>query len=324
MDKTIYRKGLRRQLNLNTQETLAMIATYRFKPKTIKHERRVPYGPGRLNYIKTYCLKELENVKKPLFLYIHGGGWISGVTKMRNPYIMNWAELGFFTASVSYSYAPQKIYPVQIQEIFTAIDFIFDNADKYKIDTDNIVIAGESAGSYFISFVAAYANNPSVLEKLGVKFKNVGKLKINALVSHSGCFNFPRLFDENTAQSAFPFLQMMSATFFGMTESEFRDYMKTETGKLSSPVITADFPPSYLVCGAKDILRYETYDMSGDLTAVGVANGVYTAEGFVAKHAWTIATKFRDARVCLDATYDFILPYVSEYFEKKNGTWTLK
>ncbi|MBR3754687.1 MAG: alpha/beta hydrolase [Clostridia bacterium] len=324
MDKDVYRKGIARQLNLNTQETLAMIATYRPTPRGVEHESRVSYGEGRLNYIKTYCRKDFKAIRKPLFLYIHGGGWISGVTAMRNPYIMNWAELGFFTASVSYSYAPQKVFPTQLKEIFAAIDYIFDNAEKYNIDTDNIVIAGESAGGYFISYVACYGNDPETLKKLGIEFRHAGKLKIKALVSHSGCADLKRIFDSSKKQSEFPFIKMMTATFFGMTEAEFADYLKTEESRLAIPVITPSFPPSYLVWCVKDLLQYESFDMAADLEKAGVDHALYKGDKKIAKHAWSIVTRFKEGRDCLAATYDFVLPYLPGYFEKISGKWLFK
>ena len=136
------------------------------------------YGDKKLNYINTFCRDDLKDTKKPLFLYIHGGGWISGITEMRNPYITNWAELGFYCASISYSYAPQEVFPTQIKEIFTAIDYIVDHAEGLNIDTENVVIAGESAGGYYITFVSHCLSHPEVLEKLGIEFRNADKIKM--------------------------------------------------------------------------------------------------------------------------------------------------
>ena len=101
MDKKVYTRGILGQYWYNFTEALAMIATYRPVPKNITYSN-MTYGNKKLNFINTFCCDDLTDKKKPLFLYVHGGGWISGITNMRNPYITNWAELGFYCASVSY------------------------------------------------------------------------------------------------------------------------------------------------------------------------------------------------------------------------------
>ena len=314
MDKKIYYRGMVGQAWYNFTEALALVATYRPTPKNIISSR-FNYGKKKINYIKTFCRNDLTDTKKPLFLYIHGGGWISGITKMRDPYIVNWAEKGFFTASISYSYAPQEIFPTQIKEIFTAIDQICDRADELKIDTENIVIAGESAGGYYISYVISCINHPENLEKLGIEFRNRDKFKIKALVSHCGCFNPERLIDLSLPQSDFPDIKMMTSTFAGKSLDELRQYLKSNDGKIMIPKITANFPPSFLVWCAKDKLQYETFDLSKELTALGIEHKTYKGDGKISAHAWSIVTMFPEAKACLKETFDFILPYLPDYFD---------
>ncbi len=313
MDKRIYCRGMVGQAWYNFTETLALVATYRPTPKNIDTDKWI-YGEKHINYIKTQCRDNLKDKKKPLFLYIHGGGWISGITKMRDPYIANWAQKGFFTTSIAYSYAPQEIFPTQIKEIFTAIDLICDRADEYKIDLNNIVISGESAGGYYIAYVIACLNNPEILEKLGIKFRNIDKVKVKALVSHCGCFNPERLIDVTKPQSEFPDIKMMTSTFAGMSLPLLREHLKTEQGKIMIPEITAKFPPCFLVWCTKDKLQYETFDLDKELTELGVPHKLFKGDGRISAHAWSIVTMFPEAKKCLEETFDFILPYLPEYF----------
>ena len=131
MDRKMYLRGMAGQYWYNFTEGLAYALLYRPTPKELIYEKKVPYGKEKKQYINILHRKDLEREKKPLFIYIHGGGWISGITEMRNNYISSWAKEGFFTASISYTVAPQKQYPDPIQEIYDAIDFLFDNKEKY-------------------------------------------------------------------------------------------------------------------------------------------------------------------------------------------------
>lgn len=315
MDKKVYTRGLAGQYWYNFTEALAMVATYRPVPKNVTYSK-MTYGSKKLNFINTFCRDDLTDKKKPLFLYIHGGGWISGITNMRNPYIANWAELGFYCASISYSYAPQEVFPTQIKEIFTAIDYIIDHADGLGIDTENVVIAGESAGGYYISFVSHCLSHSEVLEKLGITFRNADRFKIKALVSHCGCFNLQRLVDEKKEQSKFPDIRMMTSTFIGKSLDETRKFLNSDEGKIAIPKIDNTSPPSFLIWATKDYLRYETFDLSEELKAHGVTHKTYKADGKIAAHAWSIATIFKESKECLKETIDFVLPYLPEYFAK--------
>ena len=134
MKKSVYYRGKVGQYWYNFTECLAYALLWRTTPDELIYTKHEQYGDGKLQYINTYCRKDALDKKKPLFIYIHGGGWISGITDMRNTYIKNWAKLGFYTSSISYSYAPEKIFPSQLHEIFSAIDFILDKAEENNVD----------------------------------------------------------------------------------------------------------------------------------------------------------------------------------------------
>lgn len=314
MNKKMYLRGLAGQIFYNSTEALALVLTYRPIPKTIEFVKNVRYGKEKNNYMFNYCLKEKKNEKKPLFIYIHGGGWISGLITMRNPYICNWVKKGFFASSVNYTYAPQAVFPTQIKELFTALDYIIDRADEYNIDPMNTVIAGESAGGYFITYITNCLNNPEILEKLGIEFMNIDKIKINAVVSHCGCYNIKSMVSPDKKQSKFPDIKMMAATFIGMPVKKILEYADTEKGKLISPAFTEKFPPTYFTWCALDYLRYEAFDLEEKFKKLGVPYRMFKGDGIISNHAWTIVTMFKKARICLEDTFDFVLPYLPEYF----------
>ena len=314
MNKKMYLRGLAGQIFYTSTETLALVLTYRPIPKTIELIKNVRYGEKKNNYMFNYCLKEKKNEKKPLFIYIHGGGWISGLMTMRNPYICNWVKKGFYASSVNYTYAPQDIFPTQIKELFTALDYIIDRADEYNIDPMNTVIAGESAGGYFITYIASCLNNPEILEKLGIEFRNIDKIKIKSVVSHCGCYDIKSMVSPDKKQSKFPDIKMMAATFMGMPVKEILKYADTEEGKRISPEFTEKFPPTYLTWCTLDYLRYEAFYLEEKLKKLGVPYRMFKGDGIIGNHAWTIVTMFKKARTCLEDTFDFVLPYLPDYF----------
>ena len=130
--------------------------------------------------------------------------------------------------------------------------------------------------------------------------------------------------DKKKPQSKFPDIKMMVSSFAGVPYKEIPQFLKSEKGRLFTPLPHKDFPPTFLIWGDKDYLRYEAFDFAEDLNKLGVTNQLYKADGIIGMHAWAIATIVQKGRDCLSATYAFTLPYLPNYFEKKNGEWTLK
>lgn len=307
MKKSVYYRGKTARYWYNFTESLAYGILYRPVPQELD-KGKMKYGSEKLQYINTFCRKDLKNRKKPLFIYIHGGGWISGLTDMRNTYIMNWAQKGFYTASISYSYAPDKIFPAQLHEVFAAIDCILDSAEENCIDTENIVIAGESAGGYYISFVAACAADKTLLDKLGITFRHRDSFRLKAMVSHCGCYNLRYLTDPEKPQSKFPDIRMMISSFVGRPYKETAQLLKTQEGSLYSPPVTEGFPPMFITWCTQDKLRFEAFDLMKKLDTLGVPYEQFRGDGIISQHAWTIVTIVKKGRECLEKTFDFVMP----------------
>lgn len=311
MDKKLYFRGIVGRYWYNFTELLAYALTFKPTPKDVIYTKKLHYGSEKQQYINTYENKSLTDAKKPMLIYIHGGGWISGITEMRNRYIYEWVKKGYYVASVNYTYAPDKVYPYQLTEIFSAIDFILDNAENSNIDTDNIVLAGESAGGYFITYVANCASDSSKIEKLNINFRHRDTFKVKAIVSHCGCYSIDRITDSSKKQSSFPDMQMMTSCFMGMTINEIRDAIGADEYKLISPVITKDFPPTFVTWGDKDLLRYEAFDFAEELKKNNVPYVLFKSDGIIGLHAWSIVTLFKKSRICLDETFKFVEQYIN-------------
>ena len=310
MKKNIYNRGVIGHGWYNFTEALVYALVARPTPGNLIYESKIKYGEDKLEYINTYCKIGLKDEKKPVLIYIHGGGWISGITEMRNRYMELWAQKGYFTASVSYSYAPEKVFPEPIQQCFAAVDFICDHADEWKLDLDNVIVAGESAGGYYISHVASAVADFTLYEKQGLTFRNRDKLKIKALVSLSGCYNFERLTDENKEQSRFPDMKTMARSFFGMEIPELREWLRTEDAALASPVVTKNFPPVYMAWATRDKLRFEAFDMAKDLRVHNIPYRLFKVDDISAQHAWTTVPIFKKSRECFEDAYKFCQKYI--------------
>ncbi|CAN0599507.1 unnamed protein product, partial [Ectocarpus sp. 12 AP-2014] len=101
--------------------------------------------------------------KVPLIVFIHGGGWIGNDKYADIGYMKNTvAEIiksGYALASIDYRFATQAIFPAQIQDCNRAVSFLYDNAEKYGLDTERFALMGFSAGGHLASLQGLSDNN---------------------------------------------------------------------------------------------------------------------------------------------------------------------
>ncbi len=94
----------------------------------------------------------------PLVFFAHGGGWISGFRNQPNN--VSWckflASKGFATVSIDYRFAVLNDIQAILNDYIDALDFIKKNAEKLKIDKNNILLMGLSAGGHLALLYASY------------------------------------------------------------------------------------------------------------------------------------------------------------------------
>jgi len=130
-------------------------------PANIQEFKNIEYKNvnGKSLQLDLYKPKNGEE-KPPLLVFIHGGGWRSGKRSDYLRYLIDYAEKGFITATVSYRLVKDSIYTACVEDINDAVLWFFNNDEKYGYDTNRIALIGGSAGAH-LSLMAAYGwENP--------------------------------------------------------------------------------------------------------------------------------------------------------------------
>lgn len=286
------------QKGSNLLETL-VYPFIRQKRENLFIEKNVRYGESMFNVCDYYYPQ--STAKKPVLIYIHGGGWISGTKLLRKPYCFAYAKKGFFVMNTAYDYAPQKKFPVQLQQIFTAIEKLLDNAEKYNLDTTKIIVGGESAGAYFSAFVAAATKNPTLFDKLNISFKYRDSFGIKSCILLNGAYDEQRL-----TKSHFPNMATFLMSYYGMTKKQL--FEGGEKTYYFSPMkfIDSSFPPSVIGEGKYDGLKAESVAMKQKLDEQGVRYASFMAVGLVGIHGFCLAVNTKEGKRCFDATLRFV------------------
>ncbi len=85
--------------------------------------------------------------------------------------------LGFGISCFVLRYSCQRAFPQDALECAAAIKYIRDNAEKFDIDPDKIIVAGFSAGGHLAGTVANLWNSEILTKPLGCKPEDI---KVNA------------------------------------------------------------------------------------------------------------------------------------------------
>ena len=107
-------------------------------------------GDSPSQYLDLY-VPRMENGKKPpLFVLIHGGGFIAGDARTRQAQFMYrfFRDQGYACASINYRLAQEAAFPAGLSDCKAAIRYLKAHADAYGFDAEKVAVWGESAGGY--------------------------------------------------------------------------------------------------------------------------------------------------------------------------------
>jgi acetyl esterase/lipase len=160
-----------KNLTLITSFFLFSFIAFAQTPSVI--QARLPKGTvihGNIAYNNDTLKKHLLDIylpmnakNSPLVIFIHGGGWIGNDKYADMGYMTNtinaMLENGFAIASIDYRFAQNAVFPAILQDCNKAVSFLYDNADKYRLDKNRIALMGFSAGGHLASLMGTSQNN---------------------------------------------------------------------------------------------------------------------------------------------------------------------
>jgi len=107
------------------------------------------------------------NGKLPVFMFIHGGGWVLGDYPTHKRMVRDLVVLtGFAGVFVNYTPTPDARYPQAINEIYAATKWVAEHGDEIEVDGKNLAVVGNSVGGNMTAVTALKAK-----EKGGPKIK---------------------------------------------------------------------------------------------------------------------------------------------------------
>lgn len=207
---------------------------------------------------------------KPVILNIHGGKWIYGDKTTDTFDMMHYIDKGWSVVNINYRFTNEAPLPLPILDCRRALNWIYENAEKYKFDTNNIVVSGNSSGGHY-ALMTGILNTEKDQEIFGTEFKN--NLKVKAIINWYGQYYFHKAKDWNGEK------------LFWETEEFLLELTgKTKNAQHILDVSTAinhlheDMPPIISIHGDIDpVVPYsQSVRLHKDLDSLGIVNKLVT------------------------------------------------
>lgn len=120
--------------------------------------------------------------RRPVLVWIHGGGWHGGNKEGSVFTILPWIEWGWNVVNVEYRLADVAKAPAAVADCLCALRWVAANAARYGFDTSRIVTGGDSAGGH-LALTTAMIPESAGLER---QCPGVPLPKVAAVVNYYG------------------------------------------------------------------------------------------------------------------------------------------
>lgn len=261
-------------------------------------EKDVPYAEADACRLDTYRVDN-GGEKYPVMLYIHGGGFVAGDKHYRRAHSRWVAEQGYFVVNINYGLCPEYKFPEPLRHLVYALNWIGDNAEKYNLDLDKLVVSGDSAGGYYGAMLACIATDKELQERLGVSTD----LRFSGAVLNCG------IYDVGAALKAPVPLDLGGKILYDFADIKKSEFDKFEYRDICAPIdrITRDFPKSFITYAEKDFFcGGQGERMMKNLADQGVYAEEYHSTKFTSNHCFSLNWKGKDPEKANAMTKDFL------------------
>jgi len=244
----------------------------------------------------TGAVTNQNELLRPAYIFIHGGGWVSGSKDDVVQELFDLSELsGFHLVSIGYRLATDTSapWPAIIEDVNAAIRWIKLNSELLGIDPDALILIGASAGAH-LAALAATAGDVTELQGLDNPGANTD---VRAAILLFGIYNLNSVFSIEAINLFFDLgcnieaPVIATSTIFSLIDDcsvSFNPFNPLENCNQSrldvtSPInhIDSGDPPMYIAHGTNDctVLWIQSQEFVDTLNILGVPNQFNITEG---------------------------------------------
>lgn len=236
---------------------------------------------------------------KEIFIFFHGGGWVSGnIDSYTNPCGNLANHTGRRVISVDYRLAPEYPFPNGLNDCYYASKEIFYNNNYFGADKADFILIGDSAGGNLAAAVSLMA-------------RDKGEFNISRQI-----LIYPATYNDHSETSPFESVHVNGAEYL-LTSKKIRDYMSLYiqddmdwNNPYFSPLLAEDLsdqPDTLIITAEYDPLRDEGEEYGRKLRKYNNCSEVHRMKD--ALHGFfTLPPRFAHVR----DTYDIINSFLGE------------
>ncbi|MEO0550804.1 MAG: alpha/beta hydrolase [Pseudomonadota bacterium] len=133
---------------------------------TERQDIRIPGLVSTDNDVRCLIYRPVDpRTPSPAYIHFHGGGYLFGSPDASDDLNLRLSKsLGLMIVSVDYRLAPEHPAPAAIEDGYTVLQWLHNQADKLGVDRDRIAVGGESAGGGVAAALAQYAHSRGEFE----------------------------------------------------------------------------------------------------------------------------------------------------------------
>jgi acetyl esterase/lipase len=207
-----------------------------------------------------------ESRPAPTLIYIHGGGWTGGSKEGSILSTVPYLEMGWNVVNVEYRLARVSLAPAAVEDCLCALRWIIRNAKQYNLDTNRLVLTGNSAGGH-LALTTGMIPASAGLDRLCPGKED---LKVAAIINWYGITDVPDILEG-------PMMQAYAVNWLGNFEN------RKDIGWRVSPLkyVRPGLPPILTIHGDADTTVPYTHAtrLQEALTKAGVPNQLVTIPG---------------------------------------------
>jgi acetyl esterase/lipase len=240
-------------------------------------ERAIPSPDGHTVTVLVHTPRAPAATARPAVLHIHGGGYVMGSAKLMLANAQQIAvDADCVVVSVDYRLPPATPHPGPLEDCYTGLKWLFDNAASLGADRNRIAVAGESAGGGLAAALALLARD---------------RAEIPLIHQH---LIYPMIDDRTCIRETNPFsgefVWTPDANRFGWAallgcapgSDGVSEYAAAARAKN-----LAGLPPAFIYVGALDLFAEEDIDYARHLMRAGVPTELHVFPG--AFHGFEVA-----------------------------------
>ena len=137
-------------------------------PETVIRFDDIAYGPDPMHVLDVYRPKDAEG-DLPVFVLVHGGGWVYGDKERYQYYGLTMAQRGFAVINYTYRLAPEHKFPASLEDTCRVIGWMYENKENYGFDTEYVFLGGDSAGAHLAGLFTNLCTSPAYAGRFDFK-----------------------------------------------------------------------------------------------------------------------------------------------------------